>query len=222
MNISGLVMNSDSQYTLGNHVQLIGKQNIEINEGSCIGDYVWLNVCNRHDSSIRLKIGYCTLVGRGSLLSAGGYLELGDYCLLGPHVLMTEANHRYDDVMQPYMDQGVTEGKLLVEDNCWIGMNAAIVGNVTIGRGSIVAANAVVTKTVPPFAMMAGNPAKIRKLYDFAASAWHSISDQQECERMLSKRESYPPPTREDYHHHLRQNARTKTLNPVLAGRDWL
>jgi acetyltransferase-like isoleucine patch superfamily enzyme len=60
--------------SFGKNVQVLGLANVEIGDGSCISDDVWLNVCLR-DNQIRLKIGHCVLVGRQSMISTGGHLE---------------------------------------------------------------------------------------------------------------------------------------------------
>jgi len=60
---------------------------------------------------------------------------------------------------------GDKEGKILIQDDAWIGAGAIILPNVTIGRGVVVGAGAVVTKDVPPYTVVAGVPAKeIKKL----------------------------------------------------------
>ena len=67
----------------------------------------------------------------------------------------------------PIVDQGHVRGlRLVIEDNCWIGANAVIVNGVTVGHDVVVAAGAVVTKDVPPFAVVAGVPAKVIRMRD--------------------------------------------------------
>ncbi|MBR4243334.1 MAG: hypothetical protein IKR98_05525 [Bacteroidaceae bacterium] len=60
----------------------------------------------------------------------------------------------------------VSKGPVVIEDNVWIGEMACIMPGVTIGRGAIVGANAVVTHDVPPYTLVAGNPARIIKQID--------------------------------------------------------
>lgn len=55
----------------------------------------------------------------------------------------------------------LSKGPIIVEDEAWIGSNAIVLSGVTIGKGAIVAAGAIVTKSVPPYAIVGGNPAKI-------------------------------------------------------------
>lgn len=58
----------------------------------------------------------------------------------------------------------VTKGPVIIEDNVWIGDKATILPGVRIGRGSIIGANAVVVKSVPPHSLVGGNPATVRRI----------------------------------------------------------
>ncbi|MFI3284164.1 MAG: CatB-related O-acetyltransferase [Erysipelotrichaceae bacterium] len=62
-----------------------------------------------------------------------------------------------------------SKGNILVHDDVWIGLNAIIMSGIEIGQGAIIAAGSVVTKNVPPYAIVGGNPAKILK-YRFSKS----------------------------------------------------
>jgi acetyltransferase-like isoleucine patch superfamily enzyme len=66
-------------------------------------------------------------------------------------------------------------GKIRIEKNCWLGYGAVVLcgsGQVTIGRNSVIGANCVVTRSVPPYSIMAGNPAKLIKMYDPESKKW--------------------------------------------------
>ncbi|MST85779.1 hypothetical protein FYJ73_14080 [Prevotellaceae bacterium LKV-178-WT-2A] len=67
--------------------------------------------------------------------------------------------------MQPSKRDLYIKGPVVIEDNVWIGDKASIHSGVTIGKGTIVACNAVVTKDVPPYSVVAGVPAKVIKSY---------------------------------------------------------
>jgi acetyltransferase-like isoleucine patch superfamily enzyme len=205
--------------TFGFFVQLIGMQNIQIGEGSCIGDNTWLNVCIR-DDKVRMKIGKCVLVGRQSMISTGGVLEIGDYCVLAPRVYVSDADHVFTDINQPILQQGATFGRsVIVEENCWLGINVVVTGNLTVGRCSIIAANAVVTGDVPPFSIIAGVPAKIIKMYNPATKEWERIKDEDHIERILKIRESVGMPNRDEYRNILGKNARIRFIDPIVAGK---
>lgn len=208
-----------SHITIGKDVQIIGLKNIYIGNGSCIGDSAWLNVCIR-DDVIRMKIGKCVLIGRQAVISTAGYLEIGDYCVLAPRVFVSDADHIFSDIYLPIIQQGTTNNRtIIIEENCWLGMHVVVTGNVVVGRGSVIAANAVVTKDVPPFTVVAGVPAKIIKMYNPQTKEWERVKDQVSVEKILEIRKSFKVPGRSEYARILEKNAQFRDIGSVLAGK---
>jgi acetyltransferase-like isoleucine patch superfamily enzyme len=204
--------------SFGTDVQVIGLDTIRIGVGSCIGDRVWLNDCMRNEPG-RLEIGRFTLIGRGGVITTSGRLQIGDFVVLGPDVYVADADHIFTDPMQPILQQGVTTGRsVIIEENCWLGIHAKIFGDLTVGRGSIVAAGSIVRKSVPPFAVVAGVPAKVVKLYDFSVREWRPVRDESELADMLQMRELHPVPERNAYHDILHRENRVAPLERLLAG----
>jgi len=76
-------------------------------------------------------------------------------------VCLIAENHVADDPERPIKVQGVSRESILIEDDVWLGAGVIVVAGVTIGRGSAVAAGCVVTHDVPPFALVAGVPARV-------------------------------------------------------------
>lgn len=213
------LVGSFPEVSFGDHVQVLGMENVTIGEGSCIGGSSWLNVCTR-DERIRLRIGNCVLVGRQAVISTGGTLEIGDYCVLAPRVYISDADHIYSDIMQPILQQGATINRsVIIEENCWLGINTVISGNLTVGRGSVVGANAVVTRDVPPFSVVVGNPSQIVKMYSPRTGTWERTRSEDDIQRILEERLEIGIPSRVEYQRILKQNARISRLDPVLAGR---
>jgi acetyltransferase-like isoleucine patch superfamily enzyme len=110
------------------------------------------------------------------MISAKNQIVLEEEVLFAPNVLIMDHNHEFADVTRAISAQGVTEGgRIRIEKNCWLGYGAVVVcgsGQLTVGRNSIIGANAVVTRSVPPYSIMAGNPAKLIKTYDPATGNW--------------------------------------------------
>lgn len=102
----------------------------------------------------------CTL-NEWVYIDAYGGITLGDGVRVAARASLISVNHRFDDPDQPIHMQGLVPGRIVVGDDVWIGINATILAGVTIGRGAIVAAGAVVTREVPPLAIVGGVPAKI-------------------------------------------------------------
>lgn len=72
----------------------------------------------------------------------------------------------------------ISKGPIIIDDDCWLGFGSEILSGVHIGKHSIVAARAVVTKDVPPYTIVAGNPAKIVKQYNFDTKRWEKVQKQ--------------------------------------------
>jgi len=102
-------------------------------------------------------------IGRNSQLSCvqPGHLLIGANVMISPYVMITATAHNFEDEAVPMQLQGLSSKKTVVEDDVWVGGKSIILPGVTVGRGSIVAAGSVVTKDVPSFAVVGGNPAKI-------------------------------------------------------------
>ena len=88
-----------------------------------------------------------------------GEIIIGNNVLIGPNVVLRSNNHVFLSLGIPISSQGMTEGNIVIEDDVWIGSNAVILPNVCIGKGVIVAAGAVVTKSIPPYTIVGGVPA---------------------------------------------------------------
>ncbi|CCG98722.1 putative acetyl transferase [Fibrella aestuarina BUZ 2] len=139
------------------------------------------------------RLGAQSIIEDYCLVNNGvGSVEFGDSCLLGvgstvigpvcfgnnvmtaQHVVLSGLNHDYERIDVPIKNQPVSTRPIVVEDDCWIGANAVVVAGVTIGRHSVVAAGSVVTRDVPPFSVVGGNPARLLKQYDEALGRWVS------------------------------------------------
>jgi acetyltransferase-like isoleucine patch superfamily enzyme len=129
-------------------------------------------------------------IARQCQLAAKNCIHLEAGVILSSSVLITDHLHAYEDVTRHVREQGQTEGgTILIKEGCWIGHGAAIVcdkGEIVLGPNSVVAANAVVTRSFPPFSVIAGNPARVVRHYDFKKAEWvvggphHSLESDRE------------------------------------------
>lgn len=92
-----------------------------------------------------------------------GPVVIGSHVNLAQGITITALNHIFSDPQKRIDEQGVSTDQVIIEDDTWIGANAVILPGVTIGRHSVIAAGAVVTKDIPPHSLAAGIPAKIIK-----------------------------------------------------------
>jgi len=111
----------------------------------------------------------CT-IGIGSVIIAP--VTIGSDVMLAQHVCLSGLNHGYEDIHTPPNKQKCTTAEIIIEDECWIGANSVVVAGVTIGKHSVVAGGSVVVKNVPPFSIVAGNPAKLIRQYNPSTQKW--------------------------------------------------
>ncbi len=93
--------------------------------------------------------------------SVHGHITIGNHVLFGPSVHIHGGNHEYHQVgklMKECTKEKDSDGCVVIEDDCWIGAYAIILKGVTIGRGSVIGAGAVVSKDIPPFSIYTGIP----------------------------------------------------------------
>ena len=120
-----------------------------------------------------VHIGNHTRIGIGNVVI--GPVTIGNHVILAQNIVMSGLNHVYEDVHTPIHLQPVTTKQITIEDDCWIGANAVITAGTTIGKHSVVAAGAVVTKDIPPFSIAVGNPARVIKHYNSETQSWEKV-----------------------------------------------
>lgn len=132
-----------------------------------IGEQVWISTDVEIQTDSQLSIGAGTSVQRRSTIN--GSTQLGRGCILAPGVFISSGTHPFREMAHlPIREQErrlagttVLDRPVWVQDDCWLGTNVVICPGVTIGKGSVVGANSVVTHDVPPYSVVAGSPARI-------------------------------------------------------------
>ncbi|RVU02719.1 acyltransferase [Mucilaginibacter limnophilus] len=137
----------------------------ELGEGSTIEDF-----CTINNGVGDVFIGSNSLVGMGNVII--GPVTIGNNVIFAQNIVASGLNHEYRDVNQPIHAQKILVAPIVVEDDCWIAANSVITSGVTIGKHSVIAAGAVVTKDIPPYSVAVGNPAKVIKKFDFELNDW--------------------------------------------------
>ena len=120
-----------------------------------------------------LKMGAYGYLGPGAIIPHG--VKIGNYALIGPELLITGNDHRFDKPGTATIFSGRPQRReLIIDDDVWIGARVTILQGLNIGRGSIVAAGAVVTRNVEPYTIVAGVPARpIKKRFSEGDMAMH-------------------------------------------------
>ena len=136
------------------------------------------------------RCGSNVVIGHGGIFSyssieLGDFIYIGPYAtfsaakskiiiknkvMFGPHVKIMGGDHRTDVVGRYMFDIGESEklpendADVIIESDVWIGTNAVILKGVTIGRGSVIGANSLVARSVPPYSIVVGNPGRVVKM----------------------------------------------------------
>lgn len=125
------------------------------------------------DHQPRLRIGSGTNIGHGIWFSCVGEIEIGEDNLIGHNVLIADSYHEYEAPDMPIIMQPMAKPEpVRIGPGCIIGPHAAILAGVTVGANTFIAANAVITRSVPPNSVVVGNPARVIRHYDRERGEW--------------------------------------------------
>lgn len=172
-----------SRINLNDGKVIFGK-NLRIQNGSCI--------CIDRGSVIgeNSKL-LCTVIGhpqihigrnfhstRNLTIQCAKKVIIGNEVLCASDIFIIDYNHGLNPLSKNYLenDLEISEG-VNIEDGVWIGNNVIILGGVTIGKKAIIGAGSVVTHNVPPYTIVAGNPAHIIKVYNHKLGMWTRTND---------------------------------------------
>jgi acetyltransferase-like isoleucine patch superfamily enzyme len=107
------------------------------------------------------RIGANSNLGDYNFVGAAGGVTIGRHVLIGQGVRFHSENHVTTRTDIPIKEQGVTHRGIIVEDDVWLGSGVIVLDGVRVGTGAVVAAGSVVTRDVPPYAVVAGVPAQV-------------------------------------------------------------
>lgn len=156
----------DELGSCGEHVIIEDGVRIFHPENVHLGDNVYIG----HDTIIKgyykdtLRIASNSWIGQQCFIHGAGGVEINEFAGIGPAVRMLASFHiDPDDVDEAIVFSPLVSSPIIIEKNCNIGIGATILGGVTIGANSKIGANALVNKTIPPYSIAVGVPAKVIK-----------------------------------------------------------
>lgn len=169
---------------VGRNVRLRFARNIEFGRYATIGDGAILSGLGLNGLRLgaRVNVGaYSRLIVGTDVARPGSHIHIGDGCgigeyssvggsggvsigkntIIGQYFSAHPENHNFRDLSRPIREQGTTRMAICIEEDCWLGARVTVLGGVTIGKGSVIAAGSVVTRDVPPYSIVAGVPGRV-------------------------------------------------------------
>jgi acetyltransferase-like isoleucine patch superfamily enzyme len=134
---------------------------LAIGDDVSVGRHCVFEISDR--SALGVTIGSKVWLSRACHIACQKEVSIGNHVLIGEFTSLRDSTHTYDSLDTPIWDQGDRVGILRIEDGVWIGRGCLIQGRpevTVVGRGAIIGANSVVTKSVPPYEVWAGTPAR--------------------------------------------------------------
>lgn len=110
-----------------------------------------------------ISIGNDSYLANSSWVGGRGKIRIGNDVIIGPNAVLISSNRSYEVLSSPYHKETEIPGEINIGDHVWIGANATILPDVSIGRGAVVGAGSVVTKNIPPNCIYCGVPATFVK-----------------------------------------------------------
>ncbi len=132
-------------------------ENVTLDEDVYVGHYAVLKGYYKNELVVRRG----AWIGQAAFLHAAGGITVGEDVGVGPHVCVLTSTHADPGRDLPIMRGALEFAPVVLEDGCDIGVGAVILPGVTVGKGAQVGAGAVVTRDVPAYAVVAGNPARL-------------------------------------------------------------
>ena len=156
---SGLMTNiKDMDYSVqcDGRVHVSGTRNISIGKRCRLGMETELMTSEKG----RIQLGDDIRLNRGCTIVSYSEVSIGDFTIIGEYVSIRDANHGMER-NEPIRYQKHTTLPIRIDRDVWIGRGCCILPGVTIGEGSIIGANSVINKDIPPYSIAAGVPAKV-------------------------------------------------------------
>ena len=144
--------------SLGKRFGMLGKIKVKLEERVTIRDNVVFA------GNGMLTLGKNTVINNNNIIAAYQLIEIGRNVMIGPYSYIMDIDHKFEKGnITPPAEQGYLIAPVIIEDDVWIGAHCIVTRGVKIGKGSVIGANSVVTKDIPPYSICVGSPARVIK-----------------------------------------------------------
>ena len=165
--------------------KIIGLSNIKIGENFYAGKDLWIEAVHSHGEltyNPQIIIKDNVAINDSVHIAASNYVEIGNNVLMASKIYISDHNHgcyagenQSDPEMPPNIRPVSCDKRVVIEDNVWLGEFVAVLPGVTIGRGCIIGSNSVVSKSIPPYSIAVGSPARVVKRYNKEKKEWETV-----------------------------------------------
>jgi acetyltransferase-like isoleucine patch superfamily enzyme len=160
-----------------------GAPHVTMGQRSFIRPHSYIECLSRWGDQVfspTVTIGDGVYIGGHLYLVCIARVRIGHRCVLSEHVYISDNSHGFDPDAGPIMRQPLeSKGPIEIGDDCFIGYRAVVMPGVTLGHHCVVGANAVVTKSFPPYSMVAGVPARLIRRYSPEKRQWLPVDPSQ-------------------------------------------
>jgi len=161
---------------LGANIRVTGQGRITIEDNVKINENISFCFSPINGKCPEIVLGKGVNLGVHNVFGCSERIEIGDYVTTAPHVHFTDCNQSYEDIGTPIMHQPASvKGPITIGRGSWLGFGVQIMSGVSVGKQCMVAAGSIVTKDIPDYCMVAGNPAKIIKRFNIFTGAWERV-----------------------------------------------
>lgn len=161
---------------IGKNVKVLHPDRVSFDDNCDIGEgTIFAPLCNSGGRQFpsEIKVGKNVHFGTQDRIASMNSVVIEDDVLFAAFVHVTDHSHEYRKVGLPVRKQSVyTKGPVVIKKGAWLAFGCHVLSGVTVGEFSVVAANAVVTRNVPPYSVVAGNPASVVSKYNFVTKQW--------------------------------------------------
>ena len=151
-------MKSFNRFAVFSGVEFINPKYVTVGRRTVIRERAWIAALTHEAGQGQIDIGEMVHIARDSIISSAFHVREVTF---GQRTIVMDNNHAFHNPEMTVMRQGLTGSPVTIGEFAWLGANSVVLPGVSVGKGAIVAAGAIVTKDVSPYAIVGGVPARV-------------------------------------------------------------